>query len=143
MFELFNVPNTALTSKSVLSLYSNAKTTGLVVDSGCDSTQVIPILNGFQIPNTMQSIPVGGRHVTQYMMQLVNDRGYSFTTSKDLEKVIDLKEKLCYCALDFNNELATSSREMDQQYKLPDGIFVKVNTEALVFKYLFIELRKH
>lgn len=132
MFELFNVPSTAMAPKSIISLYGNAKTTGLVVDSGFDSTQVVPICNGFQVPNSIQSIPVGGRHVTQYMMQLVNDRGYNFISPKDLESIRDIKEKLCYCTLDFQKELSISSRDMEQQYKLPDGIIIRVNSEALV-----------
>lgn len=130
MFELYNVPNTALVPKSVLPLYSNGKTTGLVVDSGYDETQVVPVYEGYPLQHAIRILPIGGRHITQFMMGMINDRGYNLTTPKDWDHVIAIKEQFCYCALDFKKELAAFSRDMEQQYTLPDGMIVTVNTEA-------------
>lgn len=132
MFELFNVPNTTLVPKSVMPLYSNGKTTGIVVDSGYDNTHVVPIYEGYPLQHAVRSMPVGGWHVNRYLMQLLNDRGYTFTTMNDWDHVRDIKEKFCYSALDFDKELASFSKNMEQHYTLPDGLVVKVNSEALV-----------
>lgn len=130
MFELFNVPNTAIIPKSILPLYSHGKVTGLVVDSGYDYTHVVPIENGYPVGYAIKSVPVGGWHVTQYMMQLFNERGYDLKTQVDIDNVRSIKEKFGYCALDFEAEQATFTGDMEQEYTLPDGTIFKVNSEA-------------
>lgn len=133
MFELFNVPNTAVIPKSVLALYSSGRTTGLVVDSGYDYTQVMPIFEGYPLNHAVQTMSVGGWHITQYLMELLNKRGYSFNPSKDFELINNIKEKLCYFALNFELERDMYTEEKKKQYTLPDGMVINVESEALVF----------
>lgn len=46
MFETFNIPTTYVAMQHLLSMYSNARTTGIVLDSGEGVSQTLPIYEG-------------------------------------------------------------------------------------------------
>lgn len=54
------------------------------------------------------------------------ERAYTFSTLTEQRIVSDIKEKFCYVALDFKQETeaAATSRTLDKQYTLPDGLSV-------------------
>lgn len=132
MFELFNVPSLRLVTKTTLALYGYGKTSGLVVDSGYENTQVVPIYEGFPLLHAVRCMPVGGLQVTKYLARLLNRRGYTFNTPTDQDILKYIKENFCYCAMDFERQLGSYNKKNEQRYTLPDGMDVEVNTEAWV-----------
>ncbi|KAL0750787.1 hypothetical protein Bca101_032790 [Brassica carinata] len=112
MFETFNTPAMYVAIQTVLSLYASGRTTGL-----CSSTRNL--------------LDLAGSDLTDYLMKILTERGYSFTTTAEREIVRDMKEKLSYIALDYEQELETSntSSSVEKSFELPDGQVITIGAE--------------
>ncbi|KAE8590030.1 hypothetical protein XENTR_v10017910 [Xenopus tropicalis] len=128
-FENFNVPAMYVSHQANLALYASGLTTGIVLDVGAGITHTVAIYDGVALPHAVSKLPVAGRTITQYLMKLLTENGYNFITAAEREIVRDIKEKLCYIALDPSAEYERNPKDITKEYTLPDGNVIKIDSQ--------------
>uniref|UniRef100_A0A0B7B8M4 Actin, cytoplasmic n=1 Tax=Arion vulgaris TaxID=1028688 RepID=A0A0B7B8M4_9EUPU len=132
LFEKFNVPAFFSSCQAVLCLYSAGRCTGLVLDVGSDVTSAVPVYEGYSLSESIVRTNFAGKDITQYLLGLLSDRGFQFTTASEKSHVKIMKEKLCYVSQDFDKdmtEFSKSSHSAGATYQLPDGKTISLGTE--------------
>ena len=89
-----------------MSLYSAGRVTGVSIESGEGLTHSVPIYEGFVVKNDVvgaENIEISGSSMNAYLKRLLQER----CTNKITQDVVqDIKEKLCFVAMKFNDEYA-------------------------------------
>ena len=128
MFETFKVPALYVATAPVLSLYESGRSTGIVLDFGYGFGQIVPIHEGRVLSHAIHRFELTGSDLTNYLVELLTERGYAFPTLPEREIVTNIKETLCYVALDFDSEMekGSQSTELERYYELPDGRVITI-----------------
>mmetsp|Transcript_5736 Transcript_5736/g.8469 ORF Transcript_5736/g.8469 Transcript_5736/m.8469 type:complete len:422 (+) Transcript_5736:2376-3641(+) len=122
MFETFNVPGLYIAVQAVLALCAaklsgkgvdDQSVTGTVIDSGDGVTHVIPVVDGYVIGSCIKHIPLAGRDVTNFILQILRDRGEVIPPEDQLGVARIIKEKHCYVCKDLVAEF--------KAYDMDDG----------------------
>ncbi|KFB40212.1 actin-4 [Anopheles sinensis] len=106
MFETFNTPAMYVAIQAVLSLYASGRTTGIVLDSGDGVSHTVPIYEGYALPHAILRLDLAGRDLTDYLMKILTERGYSRRWPT-----------------------AASSSSLEKSYELPDGQVITIGNE--------------
>ncbi|XP_039189619.1 actin-like protein 7A [Crotalus tigris] len=131
LFETFCTPAMHIAYQSRLSMYSYGKTSGLVVESGHGVSYVVPIYEGYTMPNITERVDYAGFDVTQYLMNLINENIKLFT-EKDWSILEDIKENYCFTSLDYQHDAAAAPRKHEIEYQLPDGQVIIIGKERFL-----------
>ncbi|XP_047337349.1 actin-66-like [Impatiens glandulifera] len=128
MFETFHTPSMYVVNQAVLSIYGTGRYNGIVLESGEGVSHTVPVYNGQAIPHATLRLDLAGRDLTDHLMKILPEGGYSFT-----RKIVrDMKENLTYIALDYEQEIEisrTNSSLIEETYKLPDGQVITIGAE--------------
>ena len=78
--------------------------TGMVVDSGDGVTHIVPICDGYVLGSNIKHIPIAGRKITKFMMNMIKDRKENIKNEDLYYATIEAKEKYGYVCKDLVDE---------------------------------------
>ncbi|KAA6356659.1 MAG: putative Actin, partial [Streblomastix strix] len=129
MFETFRVPELYSQVQGVLALYTSGKTTGVTVDCGEATTTVVPVYEGYKITSSILSLDIAGKTLTDFLSRLLAEKDLNtsaqphpaasevppFSSLTERECIREAKEKNCFVAIDFEQEITSmsSSKNID------------------------------
>lgn len=137
LFEQYNIPCLYVLVQAVLALYASGRTTGVVLDVGDGVSHVVPVYEGFSLPQSIRRLDIAGRDITEQLQyNLRRIQGLSLSSSSEMEIVRLMKEKFCFVSLDVAKDERAYRTYGDSQssslygtYRLPDGHQVTLGPE--------------
>ena len=131
MFETFNAPALFVAMQQTLSMYASGRTEGVILGSGGGVSHAVPIYDGHALPCAIETLNLAGCDLVDCLKKILKEHGYSLPATDELQIVHDIKEELCYIALNFEQEMSTaaSSSSLEKSYKLPDGRTITIGNE--------------
>jgi len=122
MFEIFDAPAFYAANTAVLSLYTSGRTSGIVVDCGGGVSHTVPIDDGCAVQSAIERLNVAGKDITEAMQRMSN-------CEVSMGAMTAAKEKLCYVALDYDEEMRKCASDFAAKYELPDGQVITIGSE--------------
>merc|ERR1719211_568920 len=147
LVEKLGVPAFFLADKSVMSLYGGGQMTGISVDSGHDTTYIVPSYQGNAIQDATLVLKIGGKQVTEHLMNLLMNGKYSFpddnfllwrkkkktkfTVSSRKEIIREMKEQYCTVSPNYTSSYEDSAFP-ETSVRLPDGNMIVMGRETFM-----------
>lgn len=130
LIESMSFDNVKIVNQSILVLYAHGLLSGVVVDCGEGTTQIVPVYEGYAPQHLVKRHPVTGSLITKYLSSLLQI-GSNSKFTYDTVTVKDIKEKMCYAAQDLKQDrrLVRETTVLVENYTLPDGTSVRVGRE--------------
>jgi actin-related protein 3 len=97
--------------------------TGTVIDSGDGVTHVIPCAEGYVIGSAIKHIPIAGRDISQFVLNLMRERGeLTAVPPEDQLKVVgQIKENYSYVCQDIVKEFRKYDADPYQYFQRFEG----------------------
>ena len=134
MFNKFNVSGLYIATDAVLALLATGRKTGIVLHSTEGATHIVPIYEGQAITDKIKRFNICGQDLTNYLMKLLKEKGYSFNS--DLESyrsdVNDIKKKFCYVANNYLDEVTSFEIFNNSKNYEIRGESITINVERII-----------
>jgi actin-related protein 2 len=131
LFEKIGVGAINVEPQAKCSLFAEGIDTGIVLDSGDGVTHCIPVSDGAILKHNIERMDIAGRHITEYLVRLLQKKGYAFNSSADFDFVRELKEKYCFVSNDIENDrrLERETSFYNSYHLLPDETRIRISDE--------------
>ena len=113
----------ALAASWASSRVTDRTLTGTVIDSGDGVTHVIPCAEGYVIGSAIKHIPIAGRDITQFVLNLMRERGEmaSVPPEDQLKVAGKVKEDYSYVCQDIVREFRKYDEDPLKHFERYDG----------------------
>eukprot|EP00924_Labyrinthula_sp_SR-Ha-C_P011710 augustus_masked-scaffold_17-processed-gene-6.6-mRNA-1 protein AED:0.30 eAED:0.30 QI:0/-1/0/1/-1/1/1/0/362 len=129
LFEDFNVLAMYIGISATLTLYASGRTSGVVLDSGCDVSYAVPIHEGYCLPHAIQVLDFGGRTITSALKRQIK-LCLKYPETIQMKLLDNVKKEHCYLAIDFYEEMKNFDSALEKPIHLIDENFVKLGRSA-------------
>merc|ERR1719225_827334 len=147
LMEKLEVPAMFIANKSVMSLYGGGNMTGISVDSGHDTTYIVPSYQGNAVQDATLVLKIGGKQVTEHLMNQLMNGKYSFpddnfllwrkkkktkfTVSSRKEIIREMKEQYCVISTTYTKSFEDPTYP-EESIRLPDGNMTVMGKETFL-----------
>lgn len=140
ILEVLGFKAALLQEQTTMALYSYNNTSGIVVNVG-DSTNVVPIIDGFKVDSGSSHTPFGGQSVTESLSKLATAKDIRYFSEAEMYIVRYIKENICFVSQDFPGDTIKCEespteyiRAVDvDRFQLPDHKKV-IHLDSALFK---------
>ncbi|KAH0790934.1 actin [Histomonas meleagridis] len=130
MFEKYNFQYFYSGNQSPIALYSGGRKSGVSVNIGEGTTQIVPVNEGIPIFNAISELNISGIEIKQMFKNFLSDRGYSFNdpTTSIWNTIIS---NALYVANDYESELtkAKTSHKCDMTIHINETQEITISYE--------------
>ena len=115
-------------NQAVFPLISKGCFTGFSLESGEGITQLVPVYDGFALNHAARKFSLSGSDLSEYMLLLLRDKNYRFSSLSEINLAKAIKEKVCYVAENCEKE----KNEIEiSDFILPDGNSILIKQEKI------------
>eukprot|EP00928_Gymnodinium_smaydae_P081418 TRINITY_DN6494_c0_g2_i3.p1 TRINITY_DN6494_c0_g2~~TRINITY_DN6494_c0_g2_i3.p1 ORF type:complete len:251 (-),score=4.27 TRINITY_DN6494_c0_g2_i3:295-1047(-) len=122
LFETFGIQGIGFSASPLLSMYGSGRMSGLCVQCGHSTTQVVPFYEGFPILNAIVRTEFAGSDVSEYLATLLEARGMVPEGSNKFQEAERVKVKLGECC------------QQSDQCENPEDVEVRLLCGEALFK---------
>lgn len=138
LFEKFTVYNIHMQPQSILTLYSTAKTSGLIIQSGEIETEIIPIYEGYILSQGIITSPIAGKYMTNQFVDHLHPVFKKYGIENEFNQAKKIKEQLIEILPE--DYYKTKTIPPPVKYELPDGNKIDIGDERFFIPEKLFEL---